>query len=89
MARTSAYRLRVKTDSADTNGILLLDDGELVAVLIELADESHGADRGKWVIETIFGLPMACPPTLFDSAEDAGAWVVSKCATAPICGQHA
>jgi hypothetical protein len=83
VARTSTYRLRVKTDSADSNGILLLDDGELIAVLIELADESHGADCGKWVIETLFGLDLPTPPGLFDSAEDAAAWVVSECATAP------
>jgi hypothetical protein len=82
VSRTSAYRLRVKTDSADNNGILLLENGELVAVLIELADESHGDDRGKWVIETVFGLSLASPPTHFDSVDDAAAWVVNECVTA-------
>jgi hypothetical protein len=76
VSRTSAYRLRVKTDSADSNGILLFDDGELIAILLELADESHGEDRGKWVIETVFSVELNPPRSSFASAEEASIWVM-------------
>jgi hypothetical protein len=75
MLRSSAYKLRIRTDSADSEGILLLADGELVAILIKLADESHEQDRGKWVIETLFGINPLNPPALFDTADHAAAWV--------------
>lgn len=75
VSQTSAYRLRIRTDSADSNGLMLLDEGELVAILIELADEGHGDARGKWVIETTFGLDHAHPPLRFNCAGDAAAWV--------------
>jgi hypothetical protein len=83
MSRASAYKLRIRTDSADGDGILLLADGELVAILIELADESHDEDRGKWVIETLFGLDPPASPALFNTADDAAAWVSQN-----VCHRH-
>ena len=75
MLRTSAYRLRIRTDSADDNALILLSGGELVAILVELADESHGDERGKWTVETVFGLQNNRTPGNFMSAGDAADWV--------------
>lgn len=75
VSRTSAYRMRIRTDSADNNALLLLDGGELVAILVELADESHGDARGQWAIETIFGISPGRRPEAFASAQDAARWV--------------
>lgn len=75
MSRTSAYRLRIRTDSADDNALILLSDGELVAILVELADESHGDERGKWAVETVFGLQNHRTRGNFVSAGDAADWV--------------
>lgn len=75
MARTSAFRLRIRTDSSDSNGLLLLVDGELVAILVELMDECHGAARGHWVIESIFGMNTGRRAGVFPSAEEAAKWI--------------
>jgi hypothetical protein len=72
---TSAYKIRIRTDSADSNAFMLLDDGELVAILVELADESHGDARGRWAIEAVFGLSPGRHPESFDSALDAAGWI--------------
>ena len=55
--------------------MLLLADGQLVAVLVELADEGHGELRGNWAIEAIFGLQHDRIPQSFPSAKDAAAWI--------------
>lgn len=83
MSRTTVYRLRVRTDSADENALLLLADNELVAILVELADESHGEDRGHWMIEKTFGLGQARVPEIFSSAEDAAGWVADNISNLP------
>lgn len=75
MPPTSAYRIQVRTDSADRNAILLLKGGELVAILVELSDESHDDFRGRWIVEAIFGLNVARRPASFASAQEAADWV--------------
>ena len=72
--RTSAYRLRIRTNSADDNALILLSGGELVAILVELTDACHGDERGKWTVEAIFGLESRAPDS-FASAGDAADWV--------------
>ena len=75
LSLTSAYKLRIRTDSADSNALMLLDGGELVAILVELADESHGDGRGQWIVETTFGLDSARRPGPFACAADAANWI--------------
>jgi hypothetical protein len=72
---TSAYKIRIRTDSADNNALILLDDGELVAILVELADESHGDACGQWIIESTFGLNPGGRPGPFGSADEAANWI--------------
>lgn len=81
--RTSAYKLKIKTDSADDNALILLANGELVAVLVELADKAHAAERGRWTIEAVFGLTHKRVPQNFDSAADAAAWVSDHVCQSP------
>ncbi len=75
MSKTSAYRVGIATNSDDENAVLLLADGQLVAVLVELADEGHGEQRGNWAVEAIFGLRHDRIPPSFPSAADAAAWI--------------
>lgn len=72
---TSAYKMRIRTGSGDNNALLLLDDGELVALLVELADEGHGDARGRWAIEAVFGLSPSRHPESFVTARDAAKWI--------------
>jgi hypothetical protein len=81
MPRTSAYSLNIGTDSDDAHAIILLAEGALVAVLVQLGDESHGDARGRWIIEATFGLINLRLPDSFPSCENAAAWVSSN-----ICG---
>lgn len=83
MARTSAYDLQIGTDSEDANATILLADGALVAVLVELSDESHGDDRGRWVVEATFGLRNGRIPESFPSRESAANWISSNICGAP------
>ncbi len=82
MSRTSVYSLHIATDSDDADAVILLSDGALVAVLVELSDESHGEDRGKWIIEAVFGLRHDRIPDSFPCRESAAAWISSN-----ICNQ--
>jgi hypothetical protein len=72
---TSAYRLKIRTNSADDNALILLSGGHLVAILVELADECHGDERGKWAVEIIFGTGSGQARGNFVSAGDAADWV--------------
>lgn len=83
MPPTSAYSLNIGTDSKDADAIILLAKGSLVAVLVELSDESHEEERGRWVIEATFGLHNHRIPETFSSAECAAAWVSSNICSAP------
>ena len=64
----------VMTGSQDHEGRLVLVDGQLAAVLVCLADEVHGADRGGWFLETGFGRCDGHHP-VFESLDEAQAWV--------------
>jgi hypothetical protein len=67
----------VATGSADKEGTLVLADGQLLAVLVHLADEIHGDDRGAWFLEAGFGnlAGLAC---LFPTLEEAVEWICQR-----------
>ena len=68
---------------------MLLDDGELVAILVELADESHGEDRGKWNVETTFGLNSGHRTEPFANAAAAASWISEHISHRPFdLGSH-
>lgn len=67
--------VQVNTASQDREGRLVLADGCLVAVLVRLDGEEHGALRGQWLLEAGFGPCGEGPPSPFLSLEDAGQWI--------------
>jgi hypothetical protein len=81
--QTSAYKIRIRTDSEDGNALMLVDGGELVAILVELADECHGSARGKWIVEATFGLDPARRSGLFASADAAAGWISQEISYRP------
>ena len=76
MTKTSTMSLKVRTGSADENGLLMMLDGKLIAILVELSDEIHGEQRGRWALENTYGLFDIRAPETFASAEQAWDWVI-------------
>jgi hypothetical protein len=69
---------RVYTGSPDEDGLLVLLDERLVAVLVRLEDESHAEMIGSWFLEAGFGpCRTTCPP-VFDTVETGLAWIRSR-----------
>ena len=64
----------VMTGSNDREGRLIFSDDALVAVIVCLSMDQHEHIRGKWFLEAGFG-PCHHPCALFDSPDDAAAWV--------------
>ena len=65
----------VLTGSQDQEGRLVLADGQLVAVLVRLADEVHGDKRGGWFLEAGFGHCDGPQHPVFASLDEAEIWV--------------
>jgi len=75
MINITLQPIPVMTGSQDHEGYLVLVDGQLAAVLVRLADEVHGADRGGWFLETGFGPCDGPVYPVFKSLDEAEAWV--------------
>lgn len=75
MPRTSSVAMQVRTGSADSNGVLMLLDDQLIAILVELTDEGHGEACGRWALENTFGLFNISAPETFANVEQAWDWV--------------
>ena len=67
--------IRVRTGSRDREGRLALLDGELVAVLVRLDDETHGTARGRWFLEAGFGPLHGPSPPPFPTLDHAALWL--------------
>jgi hypothetical protein len=65
--------VRVRTGSPDEEGLLVLRDERLVAVLVRLS-EQHAEDAGKWVVEAGFAFPDTARDQVFTELDDAEAW---------------
>jgi hypothetical protein len=69
----SLQPIEVLTASQDHEGLLMLVDGKLAALLVRLNDEAHDPLlRGAWYIEAGFGL-LDGQHQLFASLEEAAA----------------
>lgn len=75
MSATSTIPLKIRTGSADANGLLMLLDGQLIAILVELTDQIHGQACGRWALETTFGLFNISAPETFANIDQAWDWV--------------
>ena len=67
--------MRVATGSADEEGRLVLADGQLVAVLVQLAEAAYAGLVGSWFLEAGFGACAVPTAPTFASLEAALAWV--------------
>jgi hypothetical protein len=70
--------MRVLIDGFDSEGRLILADGQLAAVIVRLDAEHHTTSlRGKWHLEAGFGKCAVVPADAgtWDTPEDALAWI--------------
>ncbi|MBD2747101.1 hypothetical protein IC232_10405 [Microvirga sp. BT688] len=69
--------MRVLIDGHDSEGILILADGQLAAVIVRLDGEIHDPkSKGLWHLEAGFGrCDVRVAPPMFATHEEAGAWV--------------
>ncbi|MCJ2012213.1 hypothetical protein [Methylobacterium sp. J-076] len=66
--------IAVDTGSPDCEGMLVLANGLLVAVLVRLAMPDH-TQRGSWFLEAGLGHLAGVRAPMFDTLEDATRWV--------------
>ena len=66
---------RVATGSMDEEGLLVLADERLVAVLVRLSGEEHGELIGAWFLEAGFGQCASIQPPTFTTLEEAETWL--------------
>ena len=78
--RVTLQPIPVMTGSDDREGCLVLSDGQLVAVLVHLADEVHDDQRGRWFVEAGFGPCRTAVAPIFGDLDEAQAWVRNKLA---------
>ncbi len=85
----SFQRMRVLIDGHDSEGRLVLADGQLAAVIVRLDGEAHDpAARGSWHLEAGFGR-CAAPlddTLIWGTPEEAGRWVAARLAAGPPVG---
>ena len=86
----SLQSLKVAVDGGDENGLLVLDDAILVAVLVCLEEASYGPDQHRWHLEAGFG-SCAIRSTTFARLEEALLWIAARRGVDPgeamICAQ--
>jgi hypothetical protein len=67
---------RVLIDGYDSEGKLILADGQLAALIVRLDGEHHAPEhRGWWHLEPRLGKCAVSPAPLFKTPEEAGDWV--------------
>jgi hypothetical protein len=65
----------VLIDGHDTEGVLLLYEGQLVAVLARLDAETHDPDiQGRWHLEAGLGPCQTMGTHLFQTLDEAARW---------------
>ncbi|MPR13098.1 hypothetical protein [Microvirga tunisiensis] len=68
--------MRVLIDGHDSEGRLILADGQLAAVIVRLDGETHAPEhKGLWNLEAGFGKCAVRTVPPFKTPEEAGAWV--------------
>ncbi len=70
--------IRVAAGSRDGEGLMVLVDGTLVAVLVRLTASNDNPDvQGQWFVQAGFG-PLSETHGLFSTLEDAEDWVLHR-----------
>ena len=76
MSVVSFQSLPILIDGYDTEGHLVLIDGQLAAVLARLAGDAHELEfKGRWHLEAGFGHCDVPGTHVFATLDEAGAWV--------------
>jgi hypothetical protein len=69
----------VLIDGHDTEGSLVLHEGQLLAVLARLDGETHAPEfKGRWHLEAGFGACQEVGTQLFENLEEAARWVFGR-----------
>lgn len=81
---TASFRnITLDTGDGDDEGVLVLQDNRLVAVLSHLG-AMHGDIAGQWFVEAMFGNQLLKPRHTFADPKDFVAWLeVEGCSSAP------
>lgn len=82
MPKVVLQPVQVHTGSEDREGRLVLIDSELVAVLVRLDGEEHGALCGTWLLEAGFGCCDDRTRGPFSDLRDAEQWLLEQLASA-------
>jgi hypothetical protein len=75
--RLAFWPVTIATSSADRDGRLAFINEELVAILIRLEEESHGDERGSWIVETGYGRCEG-KARVFPTLDAAGEWIRAR-----------
>jgi hypothetical protein len=68
--------MRVLIDGHDSEGRLILVNGDLAAVIVRLDGQTHDPEhKGLWNLEAGFGRCSVRDAPLFKTPEEAGGWV--------------
>ena len=90
MAEITVQPVQIGTQCADTEGDLAFADGKLMAVLVRLSEEVHGATglAGQWCVEAGFGACAAAELCVwFGSLEATRDWVAERISMSPPAGR--
>ena len=72
----SFHPMRVLIDGHDSEGRLILADSQLAAVIVRLDGKTHDPEhQGRWHLEAGFGKCNTREARLFETPDEAGAWV--------------
>ena len=75
----SFQSIPVLIDGHDTEGSLLLHDGQLVAVLARLDGQSHDPEfKGRWHLEAGLGPCQEIGTVTFENLDEAGRWAYER-----------
>lgn len=66
--------IAVDTGSPDRTGMLVMANGMLVGVLVQLNTPEHEHLAGGWFAEALFGRMQGLRPQPFDTLEEATRW---------------
>ena len=69
--------IKVRIDGGVDDGLLILHDSALVAILVCLEAPFYDIDRNRWHLEAGFG-PCARQPRTFERLEEALRWVARR-----------
>lgn len=78
----SLQSTRIAIDGGEDDGLLVMADEVLVAVLVCLDRPIYGPEQGQWHLEAGFG-PCAARPATFPRLEPALRWIAERVGADP------